>query len=161
MIGILADSHDNLVAVKRAVEAFRLAGCRLILHAGDVIAPFSARELEKAGCPVRAVFGNCDGERDGLRVVFNPLGGIYEEPHLFDYEGERYLLTHRHEKIAALLKKHAPRVLIYGHTHQPDSRIEGGTLVINPGEAGGWLSGRSTAAILNPETREVEIISLA
>jgi len=161
MIGILADSHDNVNAIKRAVELFRDAGCRLILHAGDVIAPFAARELEKAGCPVRAVFGNCDGERDGLRWVFNPLGGIYEEPHIFEYLGERYLLTHRHEKIAALLKKYSPRVLIYGHTHQPESRVEGGTLIINPGEAGGWLSGRSTAAILDPETREVELISLA
>jgi hypothetical protein len=161
MIGILADSHDNLAAIKRAVAMFQEAGCKLILHAGDVIAPFAARELEKAGCPVRAVFGNCDGERDGLRAVFDPLGGIHEEPHIFDHLGEKFLLTHRHEKIDKLLKKHAPRVLIYGHTHQPDCRTEAGTLIINPGEAGGWLSGRRTAAILNPVTWEVEFISLA
>jgi predicted phosphodiesterase len=27
--------------------------------------------------------------------------------------------------------------------------MEGGVLVVNPGEAGGWLHGRSTAALLD------------
>lgn len=160
MIGILADSHDNLAALRRAAGIFRDAGCKLLIHAGDVIAPFAARELEKAGCPVRAVFGNCDGEREGLRAVLDPLGGIHDEPHLFDYLGKTYLLIHRHEKLDALLKKHAPSVLIYGHTHKTDIRSEGDTLIINPGEAGGWLSGRSTAAILDPKTRRATIIGL-
>ncbi len=160
MIGILSDSHDNLTALRRAVELFRDSGCRLVVHAGDFVAPFAARELEKTGCPVRAVFGNCDGEKQGLKAVLEPLGGIFEEPYLFDYQGKKILLTHRHEKIDALPKKHAPWVLIYGHTHKTDLRTERETLIINPGEAGGWLSGRSTAAILDPETREAEIISL-
>ncbi|OGD12386.1 MAG: hypothetical protein A2Y86_03315 [Candidatus Aminicenantes bacterium RBG_13_62_12] len=161
MIGILADSHDNLDSLRRAVGMFRDNGCGLIIHAGDFVAPFAARELEKAGCPVRAVFGNCDGEREGLRAVLDPLGGVHEEPYLFEYLGKTYLLAHRHERLDALLAKHSPWVLIYGHTHETDIRTEKGTLIINPGEAGGWLSGRSTAAMLDPETRRATIISLA
>jgi putative phosphoesterase len=159
-IGILADTHDNLTAVRRAVGLFRDHGCKLIIHAGDFVAPFAARELEKVGCPVRAVFGNCDGERQGLEEVLRSFGKIREEPYLFNQAGKSFLLTHRHERLKVLLAEHPVDFLIYGHTHKTDIRQVGRTLVINPGEAGGWLSGRSTAVVLDPESREAEIISL-
>jgi putative phosphoesterase len=161
MIGILADSHDNLTTLRRAVGLFREYGCQLVIHAGDFVAPFAARELEKAGCPVRAVFGNCDGERQGLQAVLSPLGEIRDEPYFFEYSGKGFLLIHRHERLEALLAEHSPGVLIYGHTHKTDLRQAGGTLIINPGEAGGWLTGRSTAAILDPASWQAEILSLA
>jgi hypothetical protein len=33
-------------------------------------------------------------------------------------------------------------------------------LILNPGETGGWLSGKSTAALLDPEKPEAEIVFL-
>ncbi len=160
MIGILADSHDNLTAVRRAVSLFRDCGCKLIIHAGDFVAPFAARELEKAGCPVRAVFGNCDGERRGLEAVLGPPNEIRDEPFSFKYSGKTFLLIHRHERLESLLAEHSPGVLIYGHTHKMDIRKATGTLIINPGEAGGWLSGRSTAVLLDSVSWQAEILSL-
>jgi len=159
-IGILADTHDNLPAVRRAVDLFRGLGCGLIVHAGDFVAPFAAWELEKAGCPVRAVFGNCDGERRGLEEVLQSFGEIREEPYLFDQAGKTFLLTHGHERLEALLAEHPVDFLIYGHTHKSDIRRAGRTLVINPGEAGGWLSGRSTAVVLDPASWQAETLSL-
>jgi putative phosphoesterase len=160
VIGILADSHDNLTAVRRAVSLFRDCGCKLIIHAGDFVAPFAARELEKAGCPVRAVFGNCDGERRGLEAVLGPPNEIRDEPFSFKYSGKTFLLIHRHERLESLLAEHSPGVLIYGHTHKMDIRKATGTLIINPGEAGGWLSGRSTAVLLDSVSWQAEILSL-
>jgi putative phosphoesterase len=159
-IGILADTHDNLTAVRRAVSLFRENGCSLIIHGGDFVAPFAARELAKAGCPLQAVFGNCDGERRGLEEALRSFGEIRKEPYLFDQAGKTFLLTHRHERLEALLAKHRVDFLIYGHTHKTDIRQAGRTLIINPGEAGGWLSGRCTAVVLDPESREAEILSL-
>jgi len=159
-IGILADTHDNLTALRRAVDLFRGLGCEMLIHAGDFVAPFAARELEKVGCPVRAVFGNCDGERRGLETVLAPLGGIQDEPFLFEFSGKKFLVVHRHERLADHLAGHSPDFLIYGHTHRPDVRRTGNTLIINPGEACGWLSGRSTAGALDLESGEVEIQSL-
>ena len=43
MIGIMSDSHDNLDAVNIAVQIFNSHECRLVIHAGDFVAPFSAR----------------------------------------------------------------------------------------------------------------------
>lgn len=34
MIGILADTHDNLDMVRRAVRLFNDMGCGLVIHAG-------------------------------------------------------------------------------------------------------------------------------
>ena len=87
MIGIMADSHDNLHAVKKAVQLFKDAGCKLVIHAGDFVAPFAARELENLNCPVKAVFGNCDGEKKGLEKTVSSFGEIQESPLIFSHDG--------------------------------------------------------------------------
>ena len=86
MIGIMADSHDNLHSIRCAVQLFNGAGCTLVIHAGDFVAPFSAREMEKLNCPVNGVFGNCDGEKQGLKKAFEPLGKVEEAPYMFNYK---------------------------------------------------------------------------
>jgi len=50
-------------------------------------------------------------------------------------------------------------VIIYGHTHEIDVR-KGPPLIINPGEAGGWLRDKCTIALLELETMAVEVIEL-
>ena len=79
----MADSHDNLFAVKKAVQLFKDSGCELAIHAGDFVAPFAARELENLNCPVKAVFGNCDGEKKGLEKALSSFGEIQESPLFF------------------------------------------------------------------------------
>lgn len=159
-IGVLSDSHDNRPSLRRAAALFREAGCGLVVHAGDFVAPFAARELEAAGCPVRAVFGNCDGEKEGLRDALEAFGSIREAPAIFKAGGLRILLTHLNGPVEAYVRRKKYDVVIFGHTHVPEVRREDGTLVLNPGEAGGWTTGRSTVALLDSETAEAEIVGL-
>ena len=160
MIGILSDSHDNLVAVRKAVRIFNDTACRLVLHAGDFVAPFSAVELGGLRCPVKAVFGNCDGEKAGLAKEFRGLGEIGEAPLIFDFEGLRYVLCHLDEPVDRYIASERPDVLVFGHTHRALIRKEKTALIINPGETGGWLRGKSTVAVFDPESRTAEIIFL-
>ncbi len=160
MIGILSDSHDNLVAVRKAVRIFNDVACRLVIHAGDFVAPFSAGEMGSLRCPVKAVFGNCDGEKVGLAKAFQGIGEIGEAPLIFDFEGIRYLLCHLDEPVDRYLVSEKPDVLIFGHTHRALIRKEKTTLLINPGETGGWLRGKSTIAVLDPENKTADIVSL-
>jgi len=160
VVGILSDSHDNICRVRRAVDLFRSRGCNLVIHAGDFIAPFAAKELEAAGCPVKAVFGNCDGERNGLKKYISSFGEIADAPLVFDWEKMRFLLTHLEGRVEKDLASQAYDVVIFGHTHNPVIRRVGKTTLINPGEAGGWLSGKSTAALLDPVSGNTEIVSL-
>jgi hypothetical protein len=162
MIGIMADSHDNLNRIKQAVSLFKDAGCSLVIHAGDFVAPFSARELASLNCPVRAVFGNCDGERKGLEKTIQLFGEIKEAPLTFKHTGLIFLVAHLNTSLERYFKSPEPEydVVIFGHTHKPEILTGKRPLLINPGETGGWLSGKSTVALLEPKTLEAEIVVL-
>ncbi len=156
----MSDSHDNLPAVRKAVRFFQDMKCCLVIHAGDFVAPFAARELSPLTCPVKAVFGNCDGEKKGLEEALHPFGEIKEAPFVFSQGGKEILILH----VPYSIKKYAATgrydVIIFGHTHKPEVERRNGSLLINPGETGGWVSGKSTVAVLDTGNWEPEITIL-
>jgi len=156
----MADSHDNLSRIKQAVRLFKDAGCSLVIHAGDVIAPFAAKELEDLGCPVKAVFGNCDGEKEGLEKAFSSFGEIKKAPLAFNYQGLGFLVMHIPARLESYLARGQYNIIIFAHTHQPEVRKEKRTLLINPGETGGWLSGKSTIILLDTKDLSPELVTL-
>ena len=40
----MADSHENMPMIKRAVDLFNRECAGLVLHAGDIISPITAKE---------------------------------------------------------------------------------------------------------------------
>jgi len=156
----MSDSHDNLDAIRKAVRFFNSRQCELVIHAGDFIAPFAAKELVRLSCGINSVFGNCDGEKAGLAEIIASFGMIQNEPFAFNYGRRKFLLTHTHWANEEHIRTGKYDVLIYGHTHKPDIRKVGGTLVVNPGETGGWLTGKNSVAILDSASLEADIIVL-
>jgi uncharacterized protein len=51
-------------------------------------------------------------------------------------------------------------VIVYGHTHRSEISRRGKTLVVNPGEGGGWITGQATAALLDTGTMEARLFDL-
>lgn len=132
-LGLLSDTHGWLhPGVHDA-----LAGCDLILHAGDVGTGDVLDELEAIGPPVRAVYGNVDGWDIRHRAP---------EHQRFEVEGVRVWMTHigghpaRWAKgIGPMLRSDPPDLFVCGHSHI--LRIErvralGGMLYVNPGACG-------------------------
>lgn len=156
----MSDSHDNLDAVKKVVRFFKDTNCELVIHAGDFVAPFAAKELGHLLCPVKAVFGNCDGEKKGLEKAIKPFGEIKEAPFVFSHADRSMLITHIHVSVDRLAASGRYQAIFFGHTHKPEIRTAHNTLLVNPGETGGWLSGKSTVAVLDPKTWEAEIVAL-
>ena len=156
----MADSHDNLHSVKRAVQLFKDAGCELVIHAGDFVAPFAARELENLNCPVKTVFGNCDGEKKGLEKAIASFGEIKDAPLTFSYDGLDILVIHVPMDLERYAASGKYDIIIFAPTHKPEVRKKGKTLLINPGETGGWVSGKSTVVLLDTKTISAEIIPL-
>ncbi len=159
IIGVLSDSHDNLEKLSEGVQLLCAEKPALIVHAGDYIAPFTARcfaPLKENGIPFLGIFGNNDGERFGLRALFEPYGPIHEDPHLFEFGGQRLLLTHKETLVDSLAKSGDFDVLIYGHTHAVDVRMEP-CLIVNPGESGAWTTGESSAALIDLANLTAEI----
>ncbi len=160
MIGIISDTHDNLDMIRLAVRLFNASGCTLVIHAGDFVAPFAAAELRGLRAPVRAVYGNCDGERPGLALAFEGFGEIGAPPASFTHAGLRFTVCHSLNGIDTAVAAVRPDVLVFGHTHKALVEKRDGALLINPGEAGGWLNGKSTVALFDPETGEADIVPL-
>jgi hypothetical protein len=160
-IGVMADSHDNVPMVRRAVELFNARGVGLVVHAGDFVAPFAVAPLADLGCLVLAVFGNNDGERVGLAKRFEGIGQVHPNLAAAEPAGRRVAAVHYPELAEPIAASGAFDLVVYGHTHEVDVRKQGSTLVVNPGEVGGWLTGRSTVAVVDLETMEAEILDLA
>lgn len=155
-IGVVSDTHDRLPALAAALERFRAAGIEVVLHPGDIVAPFAARLL--AGFPgtVHVTYGNNDGERAGLKRV---LPQIRDGPLRLELAGRRILLHHaldwcRPEEVAGA------DVVVTGHTHEVAISRRDGRLLVNPGEGCGWVTGRATAAVVDLTGLTAELIEL-
>ncbi|MBW1731240.1 MAG: metallophosphoesterase family protein [Deltaproteobacteria bacterium] len=77
-----------------------------------------------------------------------------------EYDGKKILLGHYFETLDALVASQAYSLIVYGHTHEPEMRKQGQTLVLNPGECGAWLYGESTVAVVDLDSLEGEIVTL-
>ncbi|MHA2061662.1 MAG: metallophosphoesterase [Candidatus Sifarchaeia archaeon] len=160
-IGVISDSHDNLDAIKRAVAYFAKE-TELIIHAGDVVAPFSAKIFKEANIPVYGVLGNNDGELLTIEV-FNKLGGnVKRQFNAFEINGRHIAVMHGEmaEVIEALIRSKMYDIVITGHTHDPKIEKIEGVLHVNPGENCGYLTGKSTIAVIDTATLTAEIIEV-
>ena len=145
-VGVVADTHcpEFLDRLPSRIEEV-LAGVELILHAGDVGSVETLEELARIA-PVTAVRGDHDGALDLPQQRLVEVGGR----RIGLIHGNR---SHLIEEPATLvgtvtLGQWWPKVglhrwllgnfpgadaVVYGHTHLPDARQEGGTLLFNPG----------------------------
>jgi len=162
LIGLMADSHDRVPAIRELLERILERGAGMVLHAGDYCSPFSLVPFLDFNIPFAGVFGRNDGDREGLRAIAAKGLGLelYESPHSIEVGGRRILLVHELGEVAERsLESH--EIIVHGFTHRQESReTEGGALVVNPGEACGWLNGVPSAAILDLDAKAVELISL-
>ncbi len=124
-IGVISDTHGYLdPAVFRLFE-----GVDHILHAGDIGYPSLILDLEGIA-PVTAVLGNNDAGLD------------FRESEILELGGRKIFLQHivnpnsLGETLTARLKRIAPDLVVFGHTHKRFCETIGTTLFFNPGYSG-------------------------
>ncbi|MCX8204937.1 MAG: metallophosphoesterase [Candidatus Nezhaarchaeota archaeon] len=163
LVGLVSDTHDRLEAIRRAVEVFNEASVGLVLHAGDYVAPFTALAFKGLRCRLIGVYGNVDGDRELLKERYAELGEIRGLLATLELEGVRIALLHGSplELVEALAKCRDYDVVVHGHTHRPRAEKVREALVVNPGEACGYLTGRATVALLELPSLKVEHLELA
>ena len=147
-IGIIADTHDNVPKIVKAVKILNSRKVNFVIHCGDFIAPFSLIPFKGLNCDWIGVFGNNDGEKKGL--LAKSENRIKEAPYLLELEGIRIVITHE-------FKDSDADIILFGHSHEPSVK-RNSKLIINPGEVGGWLQGKSSLAIVDLKSMEAEII---
>jgi len=156
-LGVLSDTHGNILRTNQAMLIFREFGVERIIHCGDVGA--AAVLSQFAGTPVDFVLGNCDPVAADLRaadcVTCHGLFGHIE------IEGQKIAFMHSHDQLRFDREVSSGQwdMLCYGHTHK--SALWMGcdrTIVLNPG-ALFRVATPSVAVVKLPE-REVTHVNL-
>ena len=162
-IGIISDTHDNISMIDAAVKRLNEFEVKLVLHAGDYISPFTVQHFKPLKAKLVGVYGNNCAERAMLKMLFSEIGadlrGFFAEVEDGDL---KIALLHGHDEelLRSLTESGAYDLVVYGHTHRADVMRRKKTLLVNPGEVCGYLSGKSTMAIFNPKSRDIEIVTL-
>jgi len=150
--------------VEKAVKRLNEENVGLVLHAGDYVAPFVVPKFKDLKARLIGVFGNNDGDHEFLKRRFSEYKGLELRGNFAEIviDGLRVALLHGHEEelLKALVESEWFDVVVHGHTHKAEVYRKGKTLVVNPGEVCGYLSGRSTIALFDSVKREVRSIDL-
>ena len=162
MIGTMSDTHDRLDAVDKAISFFNSREVTDVLHAGDLVSPFVAPLFSKLKAKLHFVWGNNEGDHEFIKVRFadigvNPLGGFAA----LQLGGRKIALLHgiHQEIVGSLIESGHYDLVVRGHSHRAEV-IEGKTLVVNPGEVCGYLTGRQTVALIDLDKMRAQIVDL-
>jgi len=162
LVGLMSDTHDNLPLIDKAIAKMNEANVALVLHAGDYVAPFVIPRFRELKSRLIGVFGNNDGDHELLKKSFseNPNLEIRDSFAEIGAEGTRIALLHGSDKelLKSLIAGESYDFIVHGHTHSMETYRKGKTLVVNPGEVCGYLSGKPTMAILDTMKREAKVI---
>lgn len=166
-LGVISDSHDNLDMIKKAINILNKENIDFLIHCGDIISPFISTVFEGLNKKIKngnfyGVFGNNDGD---LLYLIERLGKIcklrgYEA--ILELAGKKIYVTHGPDPlvIKSLAKSGEFDIIATGHTHDHKIETINNTLVINPGELCGYLTGKATLVIVDLETMEPRLIEI-
>ena len=159
ILGILADTHDELDRTRVAVSILLKAGAEALVHCGDLASPPIVEEL--AVLPSWFVFGNHDSDMvpyleeaaTATGVVCLGWGGVIE------MSGHRIGVAHGHltTDIRRVLADE-PDFLLLGHSHIPDDSRVGTVRRINPGAI--HRAERFTVAVLDLANGKLQLIQV-
>jgi putative phosphoesterase len=156
-IGVLSDSHGRTDAVAAALAEFRARGVELVIHCGDIDDAATVRSF--AGWNAHFVFGNCDGNRAGIRREIEAIRATLHDPfgHMeLASTTIAWLHGDKPDLKRDLESSGQYDYLFYGHTHVAESHLSGKTLVVNPGAL--YRACPRTCAILDLPGGEMETV---
>ncbi|MEJ5327491.1 MAG: metallophosphoesterase [Candidatus Bathyarchaeia archaeon] len=164
LVGVISDTHDNLPMIDKAVKRLNEEKVGLVLHAGDYVSPFVIPKFKALNARLIGVFGNNDGDRELLKKRCSETGNCEIRGRFAEVNAEGFKMALLHgdetELLNALTNCGCFDAVVYGHFHADVSRVNGKTLVVNPGEVCGYITGKTTIALLDTAKREARIIPL-
>ena len=157
IIAILSDIHDHRARLRQALAL--AAGCDMMICCGDLCSPFIMHDLGNGfSNPIHIVFGNNDGDQYRLTTAAAAYPHIVLHGEVAQLEVERLKIAVTHfDSIAAMLSTSpAYDVICFGHNHRYQVEQKENTLLINPGEIMGELTGEASLVCFDTASRQVE-----
>ncbi|MEZ4865681.1 MAG: metallophosphoesterase family protein [Caldilineaceae bacterium] len=136
-IAIFSDSHDNIQHLENALQQAKAAGAEVLLHCGDLCAPFMlARMAQNFLGPIHVIFGNNDGDGRLLQTIAAQyphvtLHGIYAE---ITVDNRQIAMIHYPEPARRIAQSGQLALVCYGHDHKRFHEQIGPCHLVNPGE---------------------------
>lgn len=158
----MSDSHDRWDHLEKAVDLANKEGCKLLLFAGDFIAPPGVSILEKFNGDVKFVWGNNEGEKVVLTRRLDDsknielCGDTYEG----QINGVKIFMNHYPLFTELAAKSGNFDLCIFGHTHKYHTEKVNDCLMVNPGEIQGYATSEVTFIIYDTNNKNVEKISI-
>jgi len=144
-IAIVADTHDNLKNLEKALNWINKEGIELILHCGDIsrqeTIDFIAKKFQGE---IKYVKGNADYNLD----LLNSLE--------LEVDGKKIWFDHYPEEAKRMALSGKYDLALYGHTHRPWDKVYGNCHMINPGELAGQFY-KPTFAVYDTKTQMLEL----
>jgi len=133
LIGILSDSHGDVVRTEKAFALLESHGAKKFFHCGDVCGEMVLDVMAGRDCTF--VWGNCDNESPLLTRYVQSIGLTPPKlPIRETHAGKTIAVYHGHEPaFSSFLKQPDCDYLFHGHTHRLDDRRTGKCRIINPG----------------------------
>lgn len=167
-IGIISDTHGDIVQVEKALEI--LKDCEYIIHCGDVLYHGPRNELPKNYNPKKLaellstkdniiyIRGNCDSDVDEMVIKRD----LKEKNRLLNLGKYSIYAVHGYEETEEdrVNKAHelGSDIVISGHTHIKVLKEKDGIIVINPGST--TIPKDESSSICLIEDNSIKLISL-
>ena len=146
-IGIISDTVDDITNTNKAIDIFEENKVEVVIHAGDMISPPVINEFKRLtenGVKFFGIFGNNDGEKDGLKNAFEFIGGkLLGDIGKIEIDRLKFCIYHGQDikKKRKMIDSGKFDVFIYGHSHtrypkeEEAVAVNNHTIVLNPGSA--------------------------
>lgn len=173
-IGIFSDTHDNKQNIEKAKNTFIENNVELCLFTGDLVSPFTLKFFSEWPFPIKAIFGNNEGDKWGIKrrfktfnitnIEYAPKSGLFWK---IEHEDGDIALFHGHirEFTDLLVRSGEYQLVCTGHTHIPNIKVENNTTWINPGSVAGFSTddptiSQGSVAVFDTKTKKAIIIAL-
>ena len=158
-IAIISDSHDREQRLKDLIKELNSKEIKILIHCGDLCAPFMMKALAEFNGDAHCVFGNTEDRHTSTLLATKRGVNLHGDFGKLEIEGRKIAFIHN-DKLGALLAETGKfDIVFHGHNHKAHKEMIKNTLLVNPGEMAG-LNGIPTYVIYDTKTGEVEIKEL-
>ena len=139
---IFADTHNSPFHMLEVVG--EETGVHAVIHLGDGFRDAEILQQKYPHLPVYSVCGNCDLACLGPEEGLIPFGGLL----LYYTHGHIQGVKQEYTTLWRTAKKRGADIALFGHTHMPYHKYNGGIHLFNPGSLNMPRSGRGSYGTL-------------
>lgn len=152
---VFSDSHAGLSFMRACINYVKPEA---IVHLGDYYDDAEVIREEYPHIPMHAVAGNCDRYRapaSAREMLCYPIGGVM----IFMTHGHIYHVKMGTGALTAAARRYGAKLVLYGHTHRMDFRLEEDLYIMNPGSCGSFGGSAGLIEIKDGEIKSCSFIT--